>query len=66
MIYQVCVYYTLWPNLFLRAQHLTGLELVAEICRGKLENGAVGSTEVTLTPGKVKAGSYKADTKTAG
>nr|XP_022317206.1 RNA 3'-terminal phosphate cyclase-like [Crassostrea virginica] len=50
----------------LRAQHLTGLELVAEICGGKLENGAVGSTEVTLTPGKVKAGSYKADTKTAG
>lgn len=50
----------------LRAQHLTGLQLVAEICGGKLENAAVGSTEVTLTPGKVRAGSYKADTGTAG
>ncbi|XP_061191239.1 RNA 3'-terminal phosphate cyclase-like [Saccostrea echinata] len=50
----------------LRAQHLTGLQLVSEICGGKLENGAVGSTEVTFIPGKVKAGAYKADTKTAG
>ncbi|XP_056017971.1 RNA 3'-terminal phosphate cyclase-like isoform X2 [Ostrea edulis] len=50
----------------LRPQHLTGLQLVSEICGGKLENAAVNSTEVTLIPGKVKAGSYKADTKTAG
>ncbi|KAK7101137.1 RNA 3'-terminal phosphate cyclase-like [Littorina saxatilis] len=50
----------------LRPQHLTGLQLIAELCGGKLEGARVSSTEITFHPGQVKAGSYRADTKTAG
>ncbi|CAH1772764.1 unnamed protein product [Owenia fusiformis] len=51
----------------LRPQHLMGLKLVAELCGGDLQGGAVGSRTVTLTPGKrIRAGSYCADTGTAG
>uniref|UniRef100_A0A8C8M2M7 RNA 3'-terminal phosphate cyclase n=2 Tax=Oncorhynchus TaxID=8016 RepID=A0A8C8M2M7_ONCTS len=50
----------------LRPQHLSGLELVRDICCGNLEGGSVGSTEVTLTPGKIKAGNHTADPQTAG
>uniref|UniRef100_A0AAZ3QNQ9 RNA 3'-terminal phosphate cyclase n=1 Tax=Oncorhynchus tshawytscha TaxID=74940 RepID=A0AAZ3QNQ9_ONCTS len=46
--------------------HLSGLELVRDICCGNLEGGSVGSTEVTLTPGKIKAGNHTADPQTAG
>ncbi|MBN3282011.1 RTCA cyclase, partial [Polyodon spathula] len=47
-------------------QHLSGLELVRDLCAGQLQGGEVGSTEITLTTGKVKGGDYTADTKTAG
>ncbi|XP_067086787.1 RNA 3'-terminal phosphate cyclase [Osmerus mordax] len=50
----------------LRPQHLSGLELVRDICGGRLEGGTVGSTEVVFIPGKIKAGSHIADTHTAG
>ncbi|MGH0173598.1 UNVERIFIED_CONTAM: hypothetical protein FKN15_066042 [Acipenser sinensis] len=50
----------------LRPQHLSGLELVRDLCAGQLEGGVVGSTEITLTTGKIKGGDYTADTKTAG
>ncbi|KAK3089015.1 hypothetical protein FSP39_000164 [Pinctada imbricata] len=50
----------------LRPQHLTGLQLIRDICNGKLEGGVVSSSEITFIPGKVKAGSYTGDTKTAG
>ncbi|KAM3876447.1 RNA 3'-terminal phosphate cyclase [Diretmus argenteus] len=50
----------------LRPQHLTGLELVRNICSGSLDGGTIGSTEVSLAPGKIKSGSHIADTKTAG
>ncbi|KAK6484778.1 RNA 3'-terminal phosphate cyclase-like [Huso huso] len=50
----------------LRPQHLSGLELVRDLCAGQLEGGEVGSTEITLTTGKIKGGDYTADTKTAG
>ena len=49
-----------------RPQHLTGLQLIRDLCQGKLEGGEVGSTQVTLVPGKLKGGSFVADTKTAG
>ncbi|XP_061680104.1 RNA 3'-terminal phosphate cyclase isoform X2 [Syngnathoides biaculeatus] len=36
------------------------------MCGGVLQGGAVGSTDVSLTPGKIRAGNYTADTRTAG
>lgn len=53
-------------NLIFRPQHLTGLQLVSNICRGELENAQVGSTDVTFRPGTIKAGKFVADSKTAG
>uniref|UniRef100_A0A671NV95 RNA 3'-terminal phosphate cyclase n=1 Tax=Sinocyclocheilus anshuiensis TaxID=1608454 RepID=A0A671NV95_9TELE len=50
----------------LRPQHLSGLELVRDMCNGNLEGATVGSTEITLTPGKIKGGNHIADTQTAG
>ncbi|XP_068096092.1 RNA 3'-terminal phosphate cyclase isoform X1 [Hyperolius riggenbachi] len=50
----------------LRPQHLSGLETVRDLCGGKLENGAIGSTEIDFTPGRIKGGALTADTKTAG
>ncbi|KAK6179432.1 hypothetical protein SNE40_011793 [Patella caerulea] len=50
----------------LRPQHLSGLQLIGEICSGKLNGGRVQSTEISFKPGKVKGGNYLADTKTAG
>ncbi|KAK7502271.1 hypothetical protein BaRGS_00006635 [Batillaria attramentaria] len=50
----------------LRPQHLTGLQLISQLCGGKLSGVNVGSTEITFHPGPIKAGSYTADTKTAG
>jgi RNA 3'-terminal phosphate cyclase len=39
----------------LRPQHLTGLQLVAALCKGTLEGGVVGSSDVTLRPGPLLA-----------
>ncbi|XP_059144885.1 RNA 3'-terminal phosphate cyclase-like [Physella acuta] len=50
----------------LRPQHLSGLSLIANLCGGRLENGSVGSCEITLKPGPIGAGQFIADTKTAG
>ncbi|XP_030310800.1 RNA 3'-terminal phosphate cyclase isoform X3 [Calypte anna] len=50
----------------LRPQHLSGLEMIRDLCEGKLEGGEIGSTEITFTPGKIKGGTHIADTKTAG
>uniref|UniRef100_A0A673IWD3 RNA 3'-terminal phosphate cyclase n=1 Tax=Sinocyclocheilus rhinocerous TaxID=307959 RepID=A0A673IWD3_9TELE len=50
----------------LRPQHLSGLELVRDMCNGNLEGATVGSTEIMLTPGKIKGGNHIADTQTAG
>lgn len=50
----------------LRAQHLAGLQLVAELCQGHFEGGAVGSQEIKLTPKRITSGYHLADTKTAG
>jgi len=45
---------------------LTGIELICDICGGKLTGGKVSSTEIVFKPGNVKAGNYLADTHTAG
>ncbi|XP_036443052.1 RNA 3'-terminal phosphate cyclase [Colossoma macropomum] len=50
----------------LRPQHLSGLQLIRDMCDGNLEGATVGSSEITLTPGKIKCGNYIADTQTAG
>ncbi|KYO19531.1 RNA 3'-terminal phosphate cyclase [Alligator mississippiensis] len=50
----------------LRPQHLSGLEMIRDLCEGQLEGGEIGSTEITFTPGKIKGGTHIADTKTAG
>ena len=49
-----------------RPQHLSGLELIRDLCRGTLQGGEVGSCEVTLSPESIQGGSYLADTRTAG
>ena len=51
---------------FLRPQHLSGLQLLSDLSGGRLQGGTVGSTEITLTPERIRAGNYVADTKTAG
>ncbi|ESP05284.1 hypothetical protein LOTGIDRAFT_208285 [Lottia gigantea] len=50
----------------LRPQHLKGLELISEICHGKIVGARVQSTEISLYPQNIKGGNYIADTKTAG
>lgn len=50
----------------LRPQHLTGLQLIRDICGGRLEGGQVGSTEITFYPAQIKSGRFIADTGTAG
>nr|BAG61672.1 unnamed protein product [Homo sapiens] len=50
----------------LRPQHLSGLEMIRDLCDGQLEGAEIGSTEITFTPEKIKGGIHTADTKTAG
>lgn len=50
----------------LRPQHLSGLQLVADLCSGSLQGATIGSTDISLTPGKIQSGNHTADTQTAG
>ncbi|KAK8397539.1 hypothetical protein O3P69_004357 [Scylla paramamosain] len=50
----------------LRPQHLTGLQLVRDASKGRLEGGQIGSCEITFYPGTIAGGGYLADTQTAG
>ncbi|XP_075730960.1 RNA 3'-terminal phosphate cyclase isoform X3 [Rhipicephalus microplus] len=50
----------------LRPQHLTGINLVRDICGGRLVNAVIGSTEIELYPGPIRGGVFSADTGTAG
>ncbi|CAL8343384.1 unnamed protein product [Gadus morhua 'NCC'] len=50
----------------LRPQHLCGLQLLRDICAGSLDGAAIGSTEITLNPGKITSGDHLADPQTAG
>ncbi len=47
-------------------QHVLGLEALARLCGGRLEGGAMGSTEITLYPGPVEAATLNVEIKTAG
>ncbi|XP_013790831.1 RNA 3'-terminal phosphate cyclase-like isoform X1 [Limulus polyphemus] len=50
----------------LRPQHLTGLQLVRDLCGGRLKGGEIGSTDISFYPGPVKSGEFVANTGTAG
>ncbi len=51
----------------LRPQHLKALSALAQLCRGRVEGGAVGSREVWFKPGSHPVGGeYKWDIGTAG
>lgn len=49
-----------------RPQHLSGLEVVRDLCHGILDNASVGSTKITFKPKEIQSGSFTVDTKTAG
>lgn len=50
----------------LRPQHMAGLRLIGDMCGGVLQGCEVGSTSITLSPGRLRAGRFAADTQTAG
>ncbi|KAJ1568542.1 hypothetical protein HK096_006136, partial [Nowakowskiella sp. JEL0078] len=50
----------------LRPQHLAGIELLRDLCDGKLLGGYVGSSEIEFKPGDLRHGDFTVDTKTAG
>lgn len=50
----------------LRPQHLNGLQLIRDMCKGTLTGGAVQSTEISLEPGTLRSGQFTCDTRTAG
>jgi RNA 3'-terminal phosphate cyclase (ATP) len=50
----------------LRPQHLTGIQLLAQLSQAKLHNDQIGSTDIFFTPLTIQSGNYLADTKTAG
>jgi RNA 3'-terminal phosphate cyclase (ATP) len=50
----------------LRRQHLTAVRAAAEICGGRVSGDAVGSAELTFSPGPIAPGEYTFDIGTAG
>jgi RNA 3'-terminal phosphate cyclase (ATP) len=50
----------------LRRQHLTALRAAARVGNARIEGDAVGSPEITFTPGKMEGGDYEFDVGTAG
>src|SRR5437016_13204973 len=50
----------------LKAQHLTSVKAVTEICDASSKGLQVGSTEFIFSPGVLKAGSFRFDVGTAG
>eukprot|EP00696_Hemimastix_kukwesjijk_P015536 gnl/Hemi2/3750_TR1307_c0_g2_i1.p1 gnl/Hemi2/3750_TR1307_c0_g2~~gnl/Hemi2/3750_TR1307_c0_g2_i1.p1 ORF type:complete len:448 (+),score=72.80 gnl/Hemi2/3750_TR1307_c0_g2_i1:278-1621(+) len=50
----------------LQAQHLTGIELVAKLCGGRLYGNRLRSMEIQFVPGPLEGGDFVADTGSAG
>jgi len=50
----------------LQAQHLTAVTTLQEICRASVEGAHIGSTELTFSPGPIRAGEYRCAVGTAG
>ena len=54
------------PKPGLRAQHLAGVQALAEICHAEVEGLRLGSEEVTVKPGRLTGGDLRIDVGTAG
>ena len=55
------------PKPGLRAQHVASLQACAALCGGKVQGAAVGSQEITFTPGpRIRGGTYHFAIGTAG
>jgi len=54
------------PNQGLKAQHLTSIKALKEICNAKTSDIELGTTEFWFHPGKIKRGIYEFDIGTAG
>ena len=50
----------------MKAQHLTAIKALKELCRAETNDVQMGSTELWFKPGKIKKGIYDADIGTAG
>lgn len=50
----------------LMRQHLTAVKAAAEVCGATITGDAVGSTELSFTPGRIRGGSYRFAVGTAG
>ncbi len=54
------------PEPGLKAQHLTAVDALRQICDAKTNEVAVGSTELRYIPGKIRGGAFSFDIGTAG
>jgi RNA 3'-phosphate cyclase len=54
------------PNPGLKAQHLTAVKALKQICNAQTNDIGLGSTDLRFIPGKVKRGIYNIDIGTAG
>ncbi len=54
------------PEPGLKAQHLTAIKALKEICTAQTNEIDIGSTELNFKPGKIKKGIYEIDIGTAG
>ena len=54
------------PKPGLKAQHLSAIKALQEICNAKTKGAELGSTELTFKPGKIKSGTFTIDIGTAG
>ena len=50
----------------LKSQHASGLCLIRDLSRGRLEGATIGSGQVSFQPGPLNPGHFSADTQTAG
>ena len=50
----------------LRAQHLTSVRTIAQLCNASTRSVEIGSTEFTFRPGELKSGEFTFDVGTAG
>ncbi|SEM05357.1 RNA 3'-terminal phosphate cyclase (ATP) [Syntrophus gentianae] len=55
------------PKPGLRAQHLRGIEAIADLCQGRLEGASIGARAIRFFPGRtIRGGRYAWDIGTAG
>ncbi len=50
----------------LKAQHLTAIKALEQLCNARAEGAAIGATTITFVPGKLKARTLSLDIGTAG